>query len=165
MGMVQRWPGPSRGLGLRGCGGNGVATALVSRPIGIPGGAVGSDFCKSHCLPISIREAVHNVVKLLREAKVWETEADIEVETGGKVTGARKATSNDVDWHDEESGNIADRLLEIYREWASVFSEEEINRLPDHTKYDHRIEMIEGAVPPCGPIYPLSKSCKHSANT
>jgi hypothetical protein len=139
-----------------------------------------SDFCKSHCLPISMRDAVRNFVKLLREAKVWETEAEAEAdaepvgkvagakkataddvkwhnENGGKVAGARKATADDVKWHDEDGGNIADRLPEIYREWASVFSEEEINRLPDHTEYDHRIELIEGTVPPFGPIYPLSE--------
>jgi hypothetical protein len=122
-----------------------------------------SDFCKSHCLPLSMREAVRNFVKLLREAKVWETEAeaeaevDAEAEPGGKVAGTRKATEADVEWHDEEGGNIADRIPEIYREWASVFSEEEINRLPDHTEYDHQIELVEGAVPPFGPIYPLSE--------
>jgi hypothetical protein len=68
-----------------------------------------------------------------------------------------KAASAEIEWHDEEGGNIADRLPEIYREWASVFSEEEINRLPDHTEYNHRIELIEGSVPPFGPIYPLSE--------
>jgi hypothetical protein len=121
-----------------------------------------SDFCKSHCLPLSMREAVRNFVKLLREAKVWETEAeaeaevDAEAEPGSKVAGTRKAIEADVEWHDEEGGNIADRIPEIYREWASVFREEEINRLPDHTEYDHRIELVEGAVPPFGPIYPLS---------
>jgi hypothetical protein len=31
------------------------------------------------------------------------------------------------------------------------------NCLPDHTEYDHRIEVVEGAVPPFGPIYPLSE--------
>jgi hypothetical protein len=120
-----------------------------------------SDFCKSHCLPLSMREAVRNFVKLLREAKVWETEAEAEVdaeaEPGGKVAGTRKATEADVEWHDEEGGNIADRIPEIYREWASVFSEEEINRLPDHTEYDDQIELVEGAVPPFGPIYLLSE--------
>jgi hypothetical protein len=93
-----------------------------------------SDFCKSHCLPLSMREAVRNFVKVLREAKVWETEAeaeaevDAEAEPGSKVAGTRKATEADVEWHDEEGGNITDRIPEIYREWASVFSEEEINR-------------------------------------
>jgi hypothetical protein len=102
---------------------------------------------------------------------------------GGKVAGARKANSGpageaagaeesgpagkaagaEIEWHDEEGGNIANRLPKIYRKWASVFNEEEINRLPDNTEYDHRIELVEGAVPPFGPIYPLSeKSCKRS---
>jgi hypothetical protein len=43
-----------------------------------------------------------------------------------------------------------------------VFSEEEINRLPDHLEYDHRIEMVEGAVPPFGPIYPLLERELHA---
>jgi hypothetical protein len=106
-----------------------------------------------------------------------EAEAEADAEPGGKVARARKANSGpageatgakgsgqagnaagaDIEWHDEEGGNIADRLPEIYREWASVLSEEEINRLPDHTEYDHRIELVEGAVPPFGPIYPLSE--------
>jgi hypothetical protein len=104
-----------------------------------------------------MRDAVRNFVKLLREAKFWETDDEAEAERVGKVAGASKATDTDIEWHDEEGGNIADRLPEIYREWASVFSEEEINRLPDHTEYDHRIELVEGAVPPFGPIYPLSE--------
>jgi hypothetical protein len=75
---------------------------------------------------------VRNFVKLLREAKLWETEAEAEAEAepGGKVAGARKAnpgpageaagaeesgpagkaTGADIEWHDEEGGDIADRL-------------------------------------------------------
>jgi hypothetical protein len=81
----------------------------------------------------------------------------------GKAAGAEesgpagKAAGADVEWHNEEGGNIADRLPEIYREWALVFSEEEINHLPNHTEYDHRIELVEGAVPPFEPIYPQSE--------
>jgi hypothetical protein len=134
-----------------------------------------------------MRDAVRNFLKLLQEGKVWETEADAELgekatsvgSTGkansgpaGEAAGAEesgpagKAAGADIEWHDEEGGNIADWLPERYREWASVFSEEEINRLLDHTEYDHRIELVEGTVPPFGPIY-LSrrKSCKHSENT
>jgi hypothetical protein len=62
-----------------------------------------------------------------------------------------------IEWHDEEGGNIANRLPEINRESVSVFSKEEINRLLDHTEYDHRIELIERSVPPFRPIYPLSE--------
>jgi hypothetical protein len=47
-----------------------------------------SDFCKAHCLPLSIRDAVRNFVKLLREAKIWETEAEADAEAVGKVAGA-----------------------------------------------------------------------------
>ena len=52
---------------------------------------------------------------------------------------------------------MADDLPEHYREWASVFSEEEINKLPEHTSWDHEIKLIEGATPPYGPIYPLNE--------
>jgi hypothetical protein len=86
-----------------------------------------------------------------------KAEAEADAEPVGKVAGARKATEDDIEWHDEEGGNIADRLPEIHREWASVLSEEEINRLPDPTEYDHRMELVEGAVPPFGPLYPLSE--------
>jgi hypothetical protein len=77
---------------------------------------------------------------------------------GAEESGpAGEAAGANIEWHDEEGGNIADRLPEMYRDWASVFSEEEINCLPDHTEYDHRIEVVEGPVPPFGPIYPLSE--------
>jgi hypothetical protein len=38
----------------------------------------GSDFCKTHCLPISVRDAVRNFVEPLQEGKVWEIEAEAE---------------------------------------------------------------------------------------
>ena len=52
---------------------------------------------------------------------------------------------------------MADNLPEYYREWASVFSEEEINKLPEHSSWDHEIMLIEGFMPPYDPIYPLMK--------
>jgi hypothetical protein len=36
---------------------------------------------------------VQNFIKLLQEAKLWETEADTEAEPVGKIAGARKANS------------------------------------------------------------------------
>jgi hypothetical protein len=72
-----------------------------------------SDVCTTHCLPLSMRDAVRNFVKLLREAKVRETEAEAtaeaDAEPGGKVAGARKASSGpagkaaaaDIECHDE----------------------------------------------------------------
>jgi hypothetical protein len=111
-----------------------------------------SQYCKSHCLPVSMRDAVRNFVKMLQESKVWETNGNPdEVESSGK------AAASAVQWHDEDGGDIAERLPERYRRWASVFSEEEFNRLPDHTEYDHKIQLVDGTQPPFGPIYPLSE--------
>ena len=58
-----------------------------------------------------------------------------------------------------DRGDVADDLPEHYREWASVFSEEEINKLPEHTSesWDHEIRLIEGSTPPYGSIYPLNE--------
>ena len=68
-----------------------------------------------------------------------------------------KAASASQVWHNEEGKDVADDLPEHYREWASVFSEEEINKLPEYTSWDHEIELIEGSTPPYGPIYPLNE--------
>jgi hypothetical protein len=48
-------------------------------------------------------------------------------------------------------------LAEEYWPWALVFSEEEIGKLPEHSKYDHEINLLPGATAPFGPIYPLSE--------
>jgi hypothetical protein len=49
-----------------------------------------SQYCKDHCLPVSMRDAVHNFVKMLGERKVWET--------NGNPDSAKAAA---VQWHDE----------------------------------------------------------------
>ena len=60
-------------------------------------------------------------------------------------------------WTNEEGVNVADDLPEHYREWTSVFSEDEINKLPEHSPWDHEINLVEGTTPPFGPIYPLNE--------
>jgi hypothetical protein len=115
-------------------------------------------YCKDYCLPVSMRDAVRNLVRMLRASKVWETNGNPdEVEPSGEGEPSGKAAASEVQWHDEDGGDIAERLPERYRRWASVFSEEEINRLPDHTEYDHKIQLVDGAQLPFGPIYPLSE--------
>ena len=46
----------------------------------------------------------------------------------------------------------------IFADDADIFSEENIHALPEHSKYDHKIELEPGMTPPLGPIYPLSES-------
>ena len=53
-----------------------------------------------------------------------------------------------------------DRTQEIheeYREFATLFSEVEANRLPPHRPGDHRIQLRKGTAPSFGPLYSLSK--------
>ena len=52
---------------------------------------------------------------------------------------------------------MADDLLEPYRQFASVFSEKEISKLPEHSPWDPEIKLAEGTTPPYGRIYPLSE--------
>jgi hypothetical protein len=111
-----------------------------------------------------MRDAVRNFVSMLRESKVCEVQAE-DIADGSSKAGpsgngepsAKGAASAAVQWHDEDRGDIAERLPERCRRWASVFSEEEINRLPNHTEYDHKIQLVEGAQPPFGPVHPLSE--------
>src|SRR5258708_16274057 len=48
--------------------------------------------------------------------------------------------------------------LPIYREWADVFSIEKSDQLPEHSAYDHHINLHPGTKPPFGPLYPCSDS-------
>jgi len=58
---------------------------------------------------------------------------------------------------DEDGEDIKIKILPEYRDYADIFSQEKINALPEHSKYDHRIDLIPEAKLPDGPIYPLSK--------
>lgn len=95
-----------------------------------------SDYCKHHCLP--------------SEIKVEEmTEEDLMDEESAYVIGS-------VEYHDEEGKDIALRLPPAYRNWASVFSEENILALPKHSQFDHQIKLQPGTNPPYGPLYQCS---------
>jgi len=57
----------------------------------------------------------------------------------------------------EDGKDIKIKILPEYRDYADIFSQEKINALPEHSKYDHRIDLIPEAKLPDGPIYPFSK--------
>jgi hypothetical protein len=96
-----------------------------------------SHYCKHHCLPITSPKNLMTYVNAILE-------------------GANLPIISAL-WHDSEGNDITKSLPEEYWPWASVFSEEEINKLPDHSNYDHEINLIPGATAPFGPIYPLSE--------
>jgi len=58
---------------------------------------------------------------------------------------------------DKDGEDIKIKILPEYRDYADIFSQEKINALPEHSKYDHRIDLIPEVKLPDGPIYPLSK--------
>ena len=48
------------------------------------------------------------------------------------------------------------KLPERYKEFASVFSEEEAHHFPPSRSYDHTINLDDSFVPKVGKIYPLT---------
>ena len=44
-----------------------------------------------------------------------------------------------------------------YHKWAGIFSREQTNKLPKHTKYDHKIKLVEGAEALWGPLYGMTE--------
>ena len=93
---------------------------------------------------MTIKDVARDFIQMIKEGKEW-------------ISSYCKAASASQVWHNKEGGDVADDLPEYYREWASDFSEEEINKLPEYTSWDHEIKLIEGSTPPYGLIYPLNE--------
>lgn len=49
-------------------------------------------------------------------------------------------------------------IPEEFREFADVFSKTNAEQLPEHSKYDHHIDVEEGKTPPFGRLYNLSET-------
>lgn len=81
-----------------------------------------------------------------------------------KMPGATSYTLNlAADTTAARSSSISDSppdltgIPEDYHEFADVFSKSQADILPEHRPYDLKITLEDGAVPPLGPIYSLSK--------
>jgi len=57
----------------------------------------------------------------------------------------------------KETANPLYRVSEEFREYLGVMSRETAEALPEHKRYDCRIELKKGGVAPWGPIYHLSE--------
>src|SRR5437588_4418134 len=99
-----------------------------------------SDHWTKHCLSSSIKIEYMAEEQMLRKPKDQIHVFGMEV------------------CHDEDSVDISLHLIDYYKDYAEIFSEEKIHALLEHGKYDHKIELQPGTTPPFGPIYPLSKS-------
>ena len=99
-----------------------------------------SEYCRKHCLPSKIKIEWMTEEEMLREPREQRHVFGMAV------------------FHDEDGEDISLRLIDHYKDYADIFSEEKIHALPEHSKYDHKIELEPGTTPPFGPIYPLSES-------
>ena len=57
----------------------------------------------------------------------------------------------------ESSNDRLDSGPEKFRKWTHIMSKEAAKRLPEHTAYDHPIDLKLGETPPSGPCYALSE--------
>jgi len=80
---------------------------------------------------------------------VWEKGACAERRGVEKCRGGERG--------ERKREDIKIKILPEYRDYADIFSQQKINALPEHSKYDHHINLIPEAKLPDGPIYPLSK--------
>ena len=61
------------------------------------------------------------------------------------------------EWRTEDGLEVLKILPDQYPKWADIFSREQTTRLPEHTKYDYRIKLIEGVEALWGPLYGMSE--------
>lgn len=88
----------------------------------------------------------------------------------GKAT-KKEVVVNDTDDEDESAviASIASQAMvqedttlskvipHKYKEFLTLFSKKEADKLPEHTKFDHKIELKEGCEPPFGRLYSMSE--------
>ena len=53
---------------------------------------------------------------------------------------------------------VMNKVPEAYSEFISIMTSEMAEVLPEHTMYDHAIDLKEGTTPPWGHIYPLNET-------
>jgi len=46
---------------------------------------------------------------------------------------------------DEDVDDIKVKILPEYQDYGDIFSQERINALPEHTKYDHHVDLVPDA--------------------
>jgi len=98
-----------------------------------------SEYCKAHCLRKERR------IEFITEEELLAKDPDNIFIMGMAL------------YTDEDRDDIKLKILPEYQDYADIFSQERINALPDHTKYDHRVDLVPDAQLPDRPIYPLSK--------
>lgn len=58
----------------------------------------------------------------------------------------------------QEFDELRQSVPSEYHDYLEVFSKQKADTLPEHRPYDHKIDLIDDATPPLGPIYSLSET-------
>jgi hypothetical protein len=96
-----------------------------------------SEYCKQNCLPAVAKiELISPYQMLEKEEAVYQLIASV--------------------WHDEDGGNIAEKMYHLYREWPDVFSQEKIGEMSPDFHNDLKIKLLPDIAPPFVPLYPYS---------
>ena len=62
-----------------------------------------------------------------------------------------------IEWRTEEGLEVLEVLPTKYHKWVGIFHREQTNKLPEYTKYDHKITLVEGTEAPWGPLYGMTE--------
>ena len=90
-----------------------------------------SPYCVENCLPKQVNALLVHEAQLVKEVQ--------------DCTDAFVAT---IEWRMEDGLEVLKVLPVEYHKWASIFSREQTNKLPNHSGYDDRIKLVEGAEAP-----------------
>ena len=99
-----------------------------------------SPYCIQNCLPKQVNAILVDAAQLIMEVSE-DTDVFVAI----------------LEWRIKDGLEVLKILPDQYHKWANIFSQEQTMRLPEHTKYDHRIKLIEGAEAPWGPLYGMSE--------
>ena len=99
-----------------------------------------SPYCIQNCLPKQVNTILVDAAQLIKEVS---EDNDVFVAT--------------LEWRTEDGLEVLKILPDQYHKWANIFSREQITRLPEHTKYDHRIKLMKGEEAPWGPLSGMSE--------
>src|SRR5690606_23157867 len=102
-----------------------------------------SDFCHKHCLFYGLLED-------------WNDEEPEDI-----VVSAIRAKSVDPiepfeEMSEEERPALTSKVPAMCHDLLRPFEKEFADRLPEHTEYDHAIDLMPGTTPPSSNIYPMS---------
>lgn len=89
-----------------------------------------SDHCKKNCIPSTIKVDSATIEQMLEE------DSNTVYQLGSAI------------FYKENEDNILTHLFKQYCRWADIFSQEKINKLPEHFSFNHKIDLFSRLISP-----------------